>query len=167
MRIRILRYIAIFVIISSCTQTVINIKQAEASQNTLTNKDIQEIQKVWEKFLKGFADRDIDSSMETISPNYSRSIDGTTIDYAGLKAHLEKTSADFFDNNISCSINDIKILKSDITDNKVTIEFEYKLYAFNKNSMQWVIYRTANEAVFFKENGEWKIITTGVKKQLN
>ena len=166
MRFKILQLIVVFAITSFCTQAVISQKQAIAQQNTTNNKDIQEIQKVWEKTLTGFTTRDIDSIMETVSPNYSRSIDGTTIDYAGFRTITETTNAEFFSRYVSCSVSDITILKSNITANKAVVEFEYQLYAFDKNSMEWATYGIIQGVTFAKENGKWKIITSGDKRKL-
>jgi len=166
MRAKILQLIVIFAITSFCAQAVISEKQAIALQNTTGSKDIQEIQKVWENALIGFANRDIDAIMKTISPNYSRSTDGTTINYAGYKTMIEINNAKFFSNHLSCSVDNIKILKSNITDKKAVVEFEYQLYAFNKDSMQWVTYALIQEVTFVRENGKWKIITSGDKRKL-
>ena len=166
MRIKILRYIIIFAIIGSFTQAITNIKQAIALQNTLTSNDIQGIQKVWEKFLTNFVDGDTNSMMKTISPHYSKSIDGTTINYAGVKSEIEKNNAKFFSNHIGCSVDNIEILESNITNNKAVVKFEYKFYAFNKNSMRWITYKTIRKVTFTKKNSEWKIITIGNKKKL-
>ena len=163
MKIKILQYIVIFTLISSCTQTIINVKQTVAEQSTLENEDIQEIQKIMEKCLTGYANRNIGSIMETISPNYSRSIDGTTIDYAGFRAIIEINNAKFFSSQLSCFVDNIKILESNVMDNKAVINFEYKFCAFDKNSMQWMTYGTIRKVTFFKENDKWKIITTGNK----
>jgi len=104
--------------------------------------------------------------METIPPNYSRPIDGTIIDYARPKKLVEKNSTDFFTDHISCSLSDIKILSSKIVGNKVTIEYKYTFRAFNKTSFRWENYGFIQEFTFIKENGNWKIITSGDKKAL-
>jgi hypothetical protein len=163
MGIKILRCIIIFAVIGSFIQAITNIKQAIALEDTLTSNDTQEIQKVWEKFLTGFINNDTDSMMKTISPHYSKSIDGTTINYTGIKSEIEKNTAEFFSNHISCSVDNIKILESNIMDNKAVVNFEYNFYAFNKNSMQWITYNMARKVTFSKETGEWKIITTDDK----
>jgi len=130
------------------------------------SEDAREIQKVWKNALTSFVNRDIDAIMKTISPNYSRSIDDTAINYDGFRTIVETNDAEFFSNHLSCSVDDVKILKSNIADNKAVVEFEYQLYAFAKDSMQWVTYRMIQEVTFAKENGDWKIITHGDKEVL-
>ena len=166
MKIKTLKCIIALLIIFSCPQLSINIKQATALQAALTNKDMQDIQKVIDKSLSGFAANNIDDIMETISPDYSKSIGGAIINYAGLKELVEKNSADFFTDHISCSLSDIKILSSNIVSNKVTIKYEYTFRVFNKASFRWENYGFIQEFTFIKENGNWKIITSGDKKAL-
>jgi len=166
MKIQTLGCIAILVIASCCSQLAINIKQAVASQDTLTSEEMQKIQKVIKKGLKGFANRDISSIMETISPNYSRVIDNIVIDYAGYKIIAETTDAKFFSDHLSCSLNNMEILQSNIADNKAVIEFKYRLYVFNKTSMQWVTYEIIQEVTLSKEDTEWVIITSGDRKDI-
>ena len=166
MHTKILRYLVAFTIIAFCAQTVIGIKQSEAANNTSAEKEIVEIQKVWEKLLNGYIDKDINSVMKEISPNYTKSIDGSTIRYEDFKKITEISSTDFFNKHPNCSLNDIKIRKSNIKGNKAVVDFEYHLYAFDKDSMQWVTYGITQEVTFAKEHGKWKIVTTGNRNKL-
>ena len=167
MKIKTLQLIIICTVTCFSAQAAVSEKQAIAQQGTLALKDAQEIQKVWKKTLAGFANRDIASIMETISPNYSKSIDWTTIiDYAGFRKIAEQNDAEFFEKYASCFVKNIKILKSNVTGDKAAVEFEYQLNAFNKNSMRWETYGIIQEVTFVKENSQWKIITSGDKKKL-
>lgn len=163
---KIIRFIIIPVLIGSCVQAAVNMAEAFAAQGPSKDKDIREIRKVWEKVLTAFANRDIDSAMELVSPDYSKKTDSETINYDGYRKLAEANDADFFSKRISCHLENLKILKSDITDNRAVVDFDYTFRAFDKNSMRWISYRAAQEVTFFRENDKWKIISTGDKRYL-
>ena len=166
MRIKSLGFAVIFIAMSFCALSITNAQQSTKLQNISNDKDILEIKQVWENSLSYFANRDIDSIMGTISPKYSRSIDGTAIDYAGFRKIAEVNDTEFFSNHLSCSVNNIEILKSSIAGDKAVVEFGYQFYAFDKQSMQWVTYNMIQKVTFAKENSHWKIISNGDKKML-
>ena len=51
MNIKIMRYIICLAVIGSCTQIAVNAGQALALEETSADKEIHEIEKVWEKNL--------------------------------------------------------------------------------------------------------------------
>jgi hypothetical protein len=169
MNIKIFRHMGIIVVICLCVVAVIGKKQARAISETEqipANVDIQEIQAVWEKFLTGYADSNIDAMMEMVSPNYLKTFNDTTIDYNGLRSIMTKTNTDFFNNYLRFSVYEVKILNSDITDNRAVVDFQYQLDVFDKGLMQWVSLVMAQKITFARENGQWKIITIGDRKRL-
>ena len=164
MNIKTMRYIICLAVIGSCAQIAVNAGQALAQEEASADKEIHEIEKVWEKNLTGFVNRDIDSVIETMSPNYSTTIDGKEVGYSQYMPVIEKLNDDFFANHISCFIDSTKILGSEISGNRANIIFEYTLKAFNTEAMRWNNYQTTQEVFFAKEGTQWKIIGSGEKK---
>lgn len=113
-----------------------------------------EIKKVLEGFLNGFALRELETTMKYVSVNYSDTADdGTVIDYAKYKAGTEKVMNNTFKRYIGYSYSDLKILKSDIQDNKATLEIEFSWKGYNFDTLKENSGKEKRSASLAKENG--------------
>ncbi len=116
------------------------------------------IKKVVEAFLNSFRDKDIDSTMQWVSVDYSE-VDktGTNIDYAKFKSGLEGRVDTFFANLTDYRINDIQFDNLDIQDSKATIEIKWNWTAFNLDTLKEQNGTQKRQVSLVRENGYWKI----------
>lgn len=122
------------------------------------DKDALEIKKVVETFLNSLQDRDIGSTMQWVSVDYSV-VDktGKNTDYAEFKSELEGRLNTFFANLTDYRINDIQFDNLDIQDSKATIEIQWSWTAFNSGTLNERDGTRRKQVSLVRENGYWKI----------
>jgi len=113
-----------------------------------------EIKKVIEAFLQCSVRGDIECLMSYVSEKFTVTADGKTSDYNAFKLRFEN----LFKNTIDRSFDNLKVIESNVSDDKATILVEYLAKAFNlKNSKDYEIARKVQYSLI-KEGGSWKII---------
>lgn len=121
------------------------------------NKDILEIKKVVESFLKSNNLGDIDSAMQSFSVNYSDIRGDKVEDYAKFRSILKNVIDNISKKYVDYSRSDLRILKSDIQGDKATLEIEYSWKGFNLDTLQEDRGKKKRQVSLRKENGSWKI----------
>lgn len=124
------------------------------------SKDLIEIKKILEDYLRCNIQQDLDCVMSHVSKEFSAVLKNELVDYDWLKSYFESS----FKRTVSRSFSNLNVLESNVSDNKVTILVEFNLEGFNLAKAEEVkILRRAHFS-FVKENGTWKIISLEINQ---
>lgn len=122
------------------------------------NKEIERIQKVLEKYERGFAERNLNSMVSQLSRNYmSKNKIGAIENYDQKKYFLEENIGKFFEKYTNYSFNNLKIIKSDINGDIATVLFQFKRKISDLDSGKEINSILKKQVSLVKENGGWKI----------
>lgn len=122
------------------------------------DKDFPEIKKVVETFINRFRDRDINSTMEWVSADYSVvNKTGSVIDYPIFKSKVERRTNAFFENLSDYIITDIQFYNLNIQDIKATIEIKWNWKAFNLDTLREQSGAMRKQVSLTREYDRWKI----------
>jgi hypothetical protein len=116
-----------------------------------------EIKNVIERFINSANAGDVDSAMQVISPNFYKVVNDVGIDYRQFRINLEKFLAGATSRYTDSSVVYIKILESEMQDNKVNVKMEYAIKAFDLANIEEKEFITRAEGSLENENGSWKI----------
>ncbi len=122
------------------------------------DEEISAIKSVMENYLTAFTNKDLNSMMDKVSANFSDvDKDGSTIDYARVKALTEYWLRDLSKGYADVTYSDLEIVASDLQDNKANIEIEFIKKGFNLDSLQEQSVKHKRTVSLTKEDGGGKI----------
>lgn len=150
--------ILIFILIARPGYKVMPVLAEETALTTVSpeqqEKDLAEIKGIVDVFIQCSVRGDIECLMSHVSENLSVSAEGKTLDYNEFKARLEY----IFKNSVDRSFDNLKIIESNVSEDKATILVEYHAKAFDLvKSMDSEVTRKVQYS-FAKEGGSWRIV---------
>ena len=131
---------------------------AEETASASTSAESQsgesaEIRQMIEAFLQCSVQGNIECLMSHVSDDFLAMSGGNTLDYNGLKLRFEN----LFQGTTARSFDSLKIIESNISDNKATILLEYNLRALTLPGFQDAGGARKAQYSLVKEGGSWKI----------
>jgi len=132
---------------------------AEETALTSTNavaqsKESAEIRQMIEAFLQCSVQGNIECLMSHVSDDLLAMSGGNTLDYNGFKLKFEN----LFQSTTARSFDSLKIVESNISDNKATILLEYNLRALTLPDLKDTGGVRKAQYSLVKEGGSWKIV---------
>jgi len=119
------------------------------------DKDVLAIKSSIETFLKNLAYGDIDSTMQSVSTNYSNR--ERDIDYDEFKSRLKDNVVARSKEYTDYSNYNLDIVKSDIKDNSAIVEIEFSWKGLNLHTNKEESGIRKRRVYLAKEHGTWKI----------
>ncbi|MDD5506308.1 MAG: hypothetical protein PHR73_06100, partial [Candidatus Omnitrophica bacterium] len=105
-------------------------------------------------FLQCSVQGNIECLMSHVSDDFLAMSGGNALDYNGLKLKFEN----LFQGTTARSFDSLKIIESNISDNKATILLEYNLRALTLPDLKDVGGTRKAQYSLVKEGGSWKIV---------
>lgn len=128
---------------------------ALVSADTVTqSKESAEIRQMIEAFLQCSVQGNIECLMSHVSDDLLAMSGGNTLDYNGFKLKFEN----LFQSTTARSFDSLKIIESNMSDNKATILLEYNLRALTLPDLKDAGGVRKAQYSLVKEGGFWKIV---------
>jgi len=121
--------------------------------------DSLEINKVITDYLNSMAFRETDLAKKHISPKFSATIGGQTINYENFEHFRNSLIEKIRKNRIDYSVAKLDIFNLEVGDNQATAEAVFSWKALNGDTLEEITGKRAMKFTLAKEKNSWKIIS--------
>lgn len=121
--------------------------------------DRLEIKKVINDYFDSMTYRDVGFAEKHISPRFSATIGGRTIDYENFVSFRNSLIERVHKNRIAYSPGELDIAKLEVGDNQAVAEAAFSWKALNRDTLEEITGKRAIKFTLVKENNSWNIIS--------